>query len=75
MCRVFDGVARNKTLPAIFALVSVGVLIYSIVVNQELLLGFAFVVIGVFVYLSVRFLRAFEEIARALKRIAEQDRT
>lgn len=63
----------DRTLLALFALASVVVMAYSLLITQQILLGLLFVFGGALVYLTVRFLRAFEQIANALQRISERD--
>ncbi|EMA01914.1 hypothetical protein SAMN05443574_10471 [Haloarcula vallismortis] len=61
---------NRKPILALFGVVSVVILVYSVVIVQQILLGLIVAVVPWLLYLFVRFVFILERIATALERLA-----
>lgn len=72
--RTSSALVERPAIAIALALAGVVVLLYSVLVAQELFLALRFFVIVFFAYLAWRFVRAFELVARAMNRYVDDNR-
>ena len=63
-------IPNRKPMLALFGVLSVAILAYSLIIVQQILLGLIVAVVPWFLYLVVRFIFTLERIATALERLA-----